>query len=388
MKLFHLADLHLGKFVHKVSMLEDQSAILEQILGYVRQEQPDAVLLSGDIYDKPQIAKEAEKLYDRFLTELLSCGQPVFVISGNHDSAAHVGYCSELLKRNRLFASAPEFDGVQEPVTLEDEFGPVHFWLLPFLKPVDVRQAYPADEYPDVKTDSYHNAVASVVAQMDVDPSERNVILAHQFVTGGAGVERSESETISIGGLDNVGADVFDAFDYVALGHIHRPQKAGRETVRYAGTPLKYSFSEADDRKSITVVELGEKGHVSLSTLPLTPKRDLRRLSGSFAELTSLDFYETQERDDYLEITLTDETDVPGAFRKLQQVYPHLLSLRYERDETAGPDDSLSVRELEETRPFDLVSRFFEEQAGKPLKAEQAALLKGLMNDLWGGVAE
>ncbi|MBQ2568479.1 MAG: exonuclease SbcCD subunit D [Clostridia bacterium] len=262
MKLFHLADLHIGKQVHGVSLLPDQRYILEQVLEAVKRQRPDAVLLCGDIYDKPQIAREAEKLYDWFLTELTACGQPVLIISGNHDSAAHVGYFSDLLKKNQLYTTAPEFTGVREPVTLEDDHGPVHFWLMPFLKPVDVRAAYPEDEYPDVQTDSYHHAIGSVVAQMDVDPSERNVLLAHQFVVKNVGagedpgVEKTDSEVLSIGGIDCVGADLFDGFDYVALGHLHRPQKAGRETVRYSGTPLKYSFSEANDRKGITVVDL------------------------------------------------------------------------------------------------------------------------------------
>lgn len=391
MKLFHLADLHIGKQVHGVSLLPDQRYILEQVLEAVKRQRPDAVLLCGDIYDKPQIAREAEKLYDWFLTELTACGQPVLIISGNHDSAAHVGYFSDLLKKNQLYTTAPEFTGVREPVALKDDHGPVHFWLMPFLKPVDVRAAYPEDEYPDVQTDSYHHAIGSVVAQMDVDPSERNVLLAHQFVVKNVGagedpgVEKTDSEVLSIGGIDCVGADLFDAFDYVALGHLHRPQKAGRETVRYSGTPLKYSFSEANDRKSITVVDLGPKGDVRLDTLPLTPLRDMRRISGTFAEVTERDYYEQQERDDYLEITLTDDTEVPGAFSKLRTIYPNLLSLRYAGTERSFTPSGLSVKELEEADPFDLVSGFFREQTGKELRPEQEDLLKGLMTELWGG---
>ena len=391
MKLFHLADLHIGKQVHNVSLLPDQRYILERVLEAVERERPDAVLLCGDIYDKPQIAREAEKLYDWFLTELTACGQPVFIISGNHDSAAHVGYFSDLLKKNQLYTTAPEFTGVREPVTLEDEHGPVHFWLMPFLKPVDVRAAYPEEEYPDVKTDSYHNAIGSVVAQMDVDPSARNVLLAHQFVVKSVGagedtgVEKSDSEVLSIGGLDCVGADLFDDFDYVALGHLHRPQKAGRETVRYSGTPLKYSFSEANDTKSITMVELGPKGDVQVKTIPLTPMRDMRRISGSFAEVTAPAFYEEQERDDYLEITLTDDSDVPGAFSQLRTIYPNLLSLRYAGTDRTFETSNLTVKELEEADPFDLVSGFFREQTGKELRPEQEGLLKDLMVELWGG---
>lgn len=392
MKFFHLSDLHIGKQVHNMSLLPDQRYILEQVLEAVKREQPDAVLLSGDVYDKPQIAREAEKLYDWFLTELTACGQPVLIISGNHDSAVHVGYFSHLLKRNQLYVTAPEFTGVEEPVTLKDEYGSVHFWLLPFLKPVDVRAAYPDDE--EVQTDSYHHAIGSVVAKMDVNPKERNVLLAHQFVVKNVadgenpGVEKTDSEVLSIGGLDAVGADLFDVFDYVALGHLHRPQKVGRETVRYSGTPLKYSFSEANDQKSITVVDLGSKGRVELSTIPLTPMRDMRRIAGSFESVTSQAFYEQQERDDYLEITLTDDVEVPGAFSKLRTIYPNLLSLRYAELERNFDPTGLSVRELEAMAPFDLVAGFFRDQTGKNFHPEQETFLKDLMAELWGGDAE
>ncbi len=394
MKLFHLADLHIGKQVHNVSLLPDQRYILEQVLDAVKREQPDAVLICGDIYDKPQIAREAEKLYDWFLTEVMACGQPVFTISGNHDSRAHVGYFSDLLKQTKLYTTAPEFDGVQESVTLEDEHGAVHFWLMPFLKPVDVRAAYPEEEFPEVETDSYHHAIGSVVAQMNVNPEDRNVLLAHQFVVkslnGGEdlGVEKTDSEVLSIGGLDCVGADLFDEFDYVALGHLHRPQKVGRETVRYSGTPLKYSFSEANDKKSITVIELGEKGSVDVSAIPLIPLRDMRRITGTFADVTSQEYYEAQEREDYLEITLTDETEVPGAFSKLRTIYPNLLSLRYADIERNFEGIVLSVEKLEEMNPFDLVSDFFREQTGKSLVNEQEEFLKDMMSELWGGESE
>lgn len=394
MKLFHLSDLHIGKQVHNVSMLPDQRYILEQVLEAVRRERPDAVLLSGDIYDKPQIAKEAEKLYDWFLTELSAVGQPVLVISGNHDSAAHVGYFSELLKTRGLYTTSPEFAGITEPVILEDEYGPVSFWLMPFLKPLDVRAAYPEEEYPEVKTDSYHNAIGSVLAEMEVDPTQRNVLLAHQFVVKNlgngedTGVEKTDSEVLSIGGLDCVGADLFEEFDYVALGHLHRPQKVGRETVRYSGTPLKYSFSEANDHKSITVVDLGQKGDVHISTLPLTPMRDMRRIRGAFEELLSYDYYSKENTEDYLEITLTDDTEVPGAFSKLRTVYPNLLSLRYAETERSFEALNLGVKELEEADPFDFVAGFFRDQTGKDLRPEQEDLVKSLMIDLWGGDEE
>ena len=260
MKLIHLSDLHIGKRVNEVSMIEEQAYILNQILEAVDAEQPGAVLISGDVYDKSVPSAEAVTLFDDFLCRLADRKQQVFIISGNHDSAERLAFGGRLMEDRGIHLS-PVYDGSISPITLTDEYGGVHFWLLPFLKPAHVKRFY-----PDAGLESYTDACRVAVEKMGIDTSERNVILVHQFVTGSA---TCDSEEISVGGTDNVDADVFADFDYVALGHIHGPQNIGSERIRYCGTPLKYSFSEAKHQKSITVVELGEKGGFALRTIPL-----------------------------------------------------------------------------------------------------------------------
>ena len=299
MKLLHLSDLHLGKRVNEFSMIDDQRHVLDQILRVIDAERPDAVLIAGDVYDKPVPTAEAVALLDWFLVELSGRQLQVFVISGNHDSAERMAFGGRLMEQSGVHL-APVYDGTVARWTLTDEHGPVHLYLLPFVKPVHVRRCFPEREI-----ETYTDAVAAAVKAMDVDPAARNVLVTHQFVTGAA---RCESEEVSVGGADNVDASVFDGFDYVALGHLHGPQTVGRETVRYCGTPLKYSFSEAHHKKSVTVVELGEKGTVTVRTVPLTPRRDLVELRGAYEEVTRRDFYEGNGyQDSYVHITLTDE---------------------------------------------------------------------------------
>ena len=319
MRFLHLSDLHLGKRVCEFSMLEDQKYILEQILTLLDAHPVDGVLLAGDLYDKPVPPAEAVRLLDWFLTELADRKLPVFAISGNHDSADRVAFGSALLETSRVYVS-PVFSGAPQPICLADEHGPVDVYLLPFLKPASVRHVW-----PDEPVETYNDALACVLRHCPPDPAHRSVLVAHQFVAGAAACE---SEEPSVGGLDCVDAALFDAFDYVALGHLHSPQKVGRDTLRYCGTPLKYSFSEAHQHKSATFVELGPKGEVTLSTAPLTPKHDLRELRGSYMELTDRRSYAGTATDDYLHITLTDEQDIPlvqpGVFRRARYIFSHL----------------------------------------------------------------
>ena len=272
LRFAHLSDLHLGKRVCEFSMLEDQQYILEQVLALLDQDPVDGVLLAGDLYDKPVPPAEAVRLLDWFLTQLSLRQLPVFAISGNHDSAERIAFGSRLLASSRVWVS-PVFQGAPEPISLQDRYGTVDVYLLPFLKPAAVRHVY-----PDQTIESYNDALACVLRHCAPDPSHRNLLLAHQFVAGAASCE---SEEPSVGGVDWVDAALFDSFDYVALGHLHSPQKVGRDTMRYCGTPLKYSFSEAHQSKSLTFVELGAKGDVTVTTAPLTPLRDLRELRGS-----------------------------------------------------------------------------------------------------------
>ncbi|MCE5344410.1 MAG: exonuclease SbcCD subunit D, partial [Eubacteriales bacterium] len=307
MRLIHLSDLHLGKKLNEASLIEDQRYILWQIAEIAKEEKPDAVLIAGDAYDKPVPSAEAVGLLDDFLTLLARRGLPVILISGNHDSAERLAFGARLLTAKDIHIS-PAFDAAHaqlEPVRLQDAFGTVNVWPVPFIKPAHVRAAL-----PDALAATYTEALGSVIAAMQTDPEERNVLVCHQFVTG---AKRSESEDVPVGGLDNVDADVFALFDYVALGHLHRPQHVCRETVRYCGSPLKYSFTEAGDEKSVTLIDLGNKGDVRIRTLPLTPRRDLRELRGLYGELTLQKNYQGTPRDDYLHITLTDEEDQQDA---------------------------------------------------------------------------
>lgn len=301
----HLSDLHLGKRLCEAPLLADQHYILQQILDLLDASPVDGVLLAGDLYDKPVPPAEAVTLLDWFLTQLASRGLPVFAVSGNHDSAQRVGFGAQLLANSRIYLS-PVFSGPLTPITLADAYGPVEVYLLPFLKPVTVRHVWPEDEIT-----SYTDALASVLRRIPAGDGCRRVLVAHQFVAGAAACD---SEEPSVGGVDAVDPALFDGFDYVALGHLHSPQPVGRQGVRYCGSPLKYSFSEANQQKSLTFVELGTKGELTLTQAPLHPLHDVRQLRGDYMTLTDRRQYEGTPVEDYLRITLTDEQDIPDGW--------------------------------------------------------------------------
>lgn len=374
MRFLHLSDLHLGKRVCEFSMLDDQRYILEEILSLLDTRPVDAVLLAGDLYDKPVPPAEAVRLLDWFLTELADRKLPVFAISGNHDSAERVAFGAHLLAGSQVYVS-PVFEGAPAPIHLTDAYGPVDIYLLPFLKPATVRHIY-----PDEPIESYSDALGCVLRRCAPDPARRSVLVAHQFVAGAAACE---SEEPSVGGLDCVDAALFDGFDYVALGHLHSPQKVGRDTLRYCGTPLKYSFSEAYQHKSATFVELGPKGEVTLSTAPLTPKHDLRELRGSYMELTDRRSYAGTATDDYLHITLTDEQDVPDALARLRVIYPNLMRLDYDNLRTRTQADLDAPAQTEQKTPLEHFAAFYALQNNQPLSAEQAAFCQQLIETLW-----
>lgn len=373
MKLIHLSDLHIGKRVNEFSMLEDQKYILAQILGIVKDEQPDGVILAGDIYDKAVPPAEAVQVFDHFLTELSRLGTAVFLISGNHDSAERLAFGSRLMRESRVF-SAPVYDGKITSVCLEDSWGEVWIHLLPFLKPATVRHVYENEP-----ADTSEEAVATALSHLNLDPQKRNVLAAHQFVTGAS---LSESEELAVGGLDQIRADLFEPFDYVALGHIHSPQQVGRETIRYCGTPLKYSFSEAGQQKSVTVAELREKGNNQVRTIPLKPLHDMRRLRGTYLEVTAKSFYEQFDREDYVQITLTDEEDVPDGMQKLRVVYPNLMRLEYDNKRTREGRLIEAVERLEEKTGLELFEEFYELQNNSPMSERQRAFAGKLMEEI------
>lgn len=374
MKFLHLADLHLGKRVNGFSMLEDQAHILRQILAILDDEQPDGVLIAGDVYDKSVPSVEAVRLLDGFLTELRARGVPVLLISGNHDSPERLAFGGRVMDSCGIHIS-PVYDGALAPVTLQDAFGPVHVWLLPFVKPAHVRRWF-----PDADIESYTDAVAEAVAHMDIDTAARNVLVTHQFVTGGA---RSGSEELSVGGTDNVDSGVFAPFDYVALGHLHGAQHIGRETIRYAGSPLKYSFSEARQHKSVTVVTLGEKGDVQVRTVALTPLRELREIRGSYDELTARSFYEhTTYRSNYLHLILTDEQDVFDAMSRLRTIYPYLMTLDYDNARTRAAGGMSVPAETERRTPLELFEALYQRQNHQPMSEVQRAYIAQLMEQI------
>lgn len=375
MKLIHLSDLHLGKRVNEYSMLEDQAYILKQILAIIEEEQPDGVIIAGDVYDKSVPPAEAVALFDDFLVSLARRRLQVFVISGNHDSPERIAFGSRIMDAGGIHLS-PVYDGRIEPIRLQDSYGAVSVYLLPFLKPAHVRRYHEEQEIV-----SYTDAIRCVIGDMQPDSAERNILVTHQFVTGAS---RSDSEDISVGGTDNVDADVFAGFDYVALGHIHSPQSCCDPNIRYCGTPLKYSFSEARDHKSVTVVELQEKGSVTRKTVELVPLHDLVELRGTYDELTRRAFYEnTSWQEDYVHITLTDEEDVPDAIGKLRVIYRRLMKLDYDNRRTRAGAVIPGNAEVETKTPFALFSDFYALQNNQPMSDEQAAYMRELIEKTW-----
>ncbi len=404
MKFIHISDLHLGKRLNGYWLIDEQRDILRKITGMVADTRPDAVLIAGDIYDRSIPSEEAVQLFDGFLNSLSELGMQTFLISGNHDSAERLSFASRLMEKSGIHI-APVYNGRIRPFVLQDAYGPVFLWLLPFVKPLHVRAAWPGEEAV-----SFTDALKTAIAHMEVDPSQRNVLAAHQFVSGAA---RSDSEETVVGGLDEVSAEVFAPFDYVALGHLHRPQNvtapAAQPLIRYSGSPLAYSFSEAEQEKSVTLVEIGEKtaekapaagqkeaketpadqafctadqahaapkAEVKLTALPLVPLRPLRRLRGTFAELTLPEHYrEGNVKEAYLHITLTDEQDIPDAFGRLKAVYPYLMLLEYDNTRTRTAASVEGVDNAPEKSPMELFEELYMLQNGAPLTAQQRAYL-------------
>ena len=379
MKFLHISDLHLGKRVNEFSMTEDQKYILKQILYIGEQEQTDGVLLAGDIYDKPVPSAEAVQIFDWFLTGLADRGRKVFAVSGNHDSPERVAFGAQLMQGRGVYLS-PVYEGDITGIPLQDQYGELSVYLLPFVKPALVRHAL--ENEPEARIpESYQDAVRIAVERMKIDVKKRNLLVAHQFVTGAG---RCDSEEASVGGLDNVDGAVFDDFDYVALGHIHSPQSVGRESIRYCGTPLKYSFSEAEQIKSVTVVEMGEKGNVRISTVPLVPLRDMRKIRGTYLEVTAKSFYRDFDREDYLQVTLTDEEDVPDALQKLRIIYPNLMRLAYDNSRTRQDREVEAALAVEQKSELELLGEFYELQNNQPMSGEQAAFAEALIRELKG----
>lgn len=375
MKLFHLSDLHIGKRVNEFSMIEDQKYILKRIFDLAEEEKPDGIILAGDIYDKQIPSAEAVQVFDEFITRLAGRSIPVFIISGNHDSAERLAFGGRLLNSRGIYLS-PVYDGSVTKIPLKDQYGTVWIHLLPFIRPSTVRHVFEneADLVTDVQT-----AAETVIRHMEIDLKDRNILVAHQFVTGAS---RCESEDVQVGGLDNIDAAVFTPFDYTALGHIHSPQNVGTDRVRYCGTPLKYSFSEVDQEKSITVVELEKKGTVRTSLLPLKPLRDMRKLRGTYLELTDRSFYRDMNREDYIQVTLTDEDDVPDGLQKLRVIYPNIMQLLYDNQRTKTTQEVDAAQAVEKKTEMELFYEFYELQNNQPMTKQQKDFAEQLIREI------
>ena len=392
MKLIHTADLHIGKSVCEHSMLDEQRRILSKILEVVATEKPDALLVAGDVYDKSVPSAEAVAVLDEFLVQLSKTGTKTFVLSGNHDSAERIAFGGRIMADRGVYMS-PVYNGVFTPVTLKDEAGEVDVWMLPFVRPATVRACLNSDEDRAQVTD-YTSAMRMAITQMKFTDGRRNVLLAHQFVTG---AERSDSEE-NVGGLDNVDASVFEGFDYVSLGHIHKPQNVAKDSagvarVRYSGTPLKYSLSEKDHKKSLTVIELGAKeqsalADISVREIPLTPEHDVREIRGTFAELVSPEFQRKQvaeghRLDDYVYVKLIDENDVPDAALKLRGIYPKLMMLDYDNERTRNQRITVGDTKVEQKTPMELFGEFFTDMTKRELNEEESEFVCEIIEGIW-----
>ncbi|MBR5519019.1 MAG: exonuclease SbcCD subunit D [Clostridia bacterium] len=377
MKFVHISDLHIGKRVNEYSMLEDQEYILTKIINITDEQKADCVIIAGDVYDKSVPSAEAVELFDNFLVRLSKRNLKVFVISGNHDSPERIAFGGRLMTESGIYMS-PVYDGSISPVVMEDEFGKINIWMLPFVKPSHIRRYN-----EEAQITSYTDAMAVAIDNLEINTDERNIMITHQFVTGAT---RSESEEISVGGTDNVDVSVFEKFDYTALGHIHRPQNCKSEKVRYCGTPLKYSFSEAGDEKSVTIADLKAKGELEITTVPLVPMRDMVELKGKYDEIMLRDFYkDTTYQEDYVHITLTDEEDVPDAVGKLRTVYHNLMKLDYDNTRTRSVNTIEGAEDVEKKSPCQHFAEFYEIQNNQPMSEQQSDFILELIEQVWEG---
>lgn len=367
MKFMHLGDLHLGKSLGEFDLIEDQKYILDEILKIIEKEAVDGVLIAGDVYDKAIPSEAATNLLDYFLCELVKAGVKTFIISGNHDSDDRLHYGSNLFEANQIYISA-RYDGKLYKQTVEDEYGELDVYLLPFVKASQVRRYF-----PDGKIETYDDAVRLVLENAGVDKTRRNVILAHQFVTGKSedpALGGSESASVqNVGLVEKIGYDCFDGFDYVALGHIHSPQQVGKKEIRYAGSPLKYSLSEVNNAKTVTIIDVKEKGDVSIELLPLKPLRDMRHVKGMLKEL--LDGKNVKAPEDFIYMTLTDEDIINDVMGIVQQTYPNTVKIDYDNSHTREIEQ-VDISQIAENKSFsELISDFYKLMYGCEISEEE-----------------
>lgn len=374
MKILHLSDLHFGKRLNNFSLLEDQIYVNQQIFQLAKNQKIDAVIIAGDIFDKSIPSADAVQLFDEFLNFWAELNLPIFIISGNHDSAERLSFGLNIFSHNNIYIS-PVYNGEIKSITLKDNYGNINFYLLPFLKPSMVRPFFPDEEIK-----SHTQALKIALKNLPLNKDERNILIAHQFVTGAV---VSDSEEINVGGLDNIDAHIFDDFDYVALGHIHTPQTILRDTIRYCGSLLKYSFSEANQQKSATIIDITTKEQISITTFPIKPLHDMRKIKGSYAELTNRQNYINTNTDDYIFATLTDEEDIPDAISRLRSIYPNIMQLEYDNKRTRTNQiiDTSDINSLK--TPIEFFNEFYQLQNNQSLNDAQMQIMQDLIDSIW-----
>lgn len=379
MKFLHLADLHIGKRVNEFLMLEEQEYALKQILKICEEKSVDTVLMAGDIYDRSIPVIDAVKIFDWFLTELNKKNIDVFIISGNHDSPQRLDFGKNIMESNNVFIEGI-FSGEIRKISKEDSFGKINIYMLPFIRPSDVKDEKGA------RFEDYTEAVNYLVKKAEINKSERNIILSHQFVTKGTDeVERCESEAISVGGLDNVDSFVYDDFDYVALGHLHSPQKVGRDTLRYAGSLIKYSFSEVRHKKSVPIVEFGEKDDIKIELMPLYPLRDMREIKGEIEEIINAE----GNREDYIKAVVTNEEEIYDAIGQLRAVYPNIMKLEFQNKKSAFNENAKTgAVDLKDKSPENLFEEFFVIQNNIEMNKEQKKIISEVFKEIGGDTIE
>ncbi len=376
MRFFHIADLHLGKRVNEFSMIDDQRYILDKIIEQVDDKKPDAILIAGDIYDKAVPSAESVVLLDDFLSKLVDRNLIIIMISGNHDSSERLAFAASIMKNQKIYIS-PVFNNEVKPVVLNDVYGKINVYMLPYIKPIEVRRYY-----ADKLINDYNEAVKTVVNNIQIDKTQRNIILAHQFITG---AEETESEQKSVGSVENISVSIFDDFDYVALGHLHRPQSISKNEVRYAGSPLKYSFSEINDKKGIVCFDINEKTKpIEISILSLIPKRDMVEIRGNYLDIVARDYYVNFNLENYYHIILTDEQDIPNALGKLRSIYKNIMKLEYDNARTRAKTEILNDLDIEKKKPIEIVAEFYKKQNNKDLSDEQKDILLDMIDEIWG----
>ncbi|MBK2402909.1 exonuclease SbcCD subunit D C-terminal domain-containing protein [Erysipelothrix sp. strain 2 (EsS2-6-Brazil)] len=374
MKIVHLADLHIGRRLNDLSLLDDQRYVLNQIIEAFDTIKPHVLIIAGDVYDKANPSSEAFEVWNDFLTQLAQQSIHVLIISGNHDSQERLGVGRALFEEHDIYL-ASHYTGAISSVTLHDDFGPVHFYLFPYIKPSMVR-----NYHPEFTGNTFQEAFEFIFQDLKINQDERNVAIAHQFVIGnGMTPILSDSEIgPSVGGLDAIDASLFKAFDYVALGHIHRPQAIGRETIRYAGSPLKYSFSECMHSKQLPIIDLNND--VSLSFIDIKPLRDVRLIKGPLEKLYEIGKVEGSE--DYIHAVLTDDIIQGDALHKLRSVYPNLVSLDFDNTRTSTETSLERATTILEQKPFDLFNTFFTALNGRDFNQEESDLVKAIIDEI------